>query len=353
MENDFNAAPSRVRESALRIFAVLGFVAILGIGIWGSIKIASGVPNALSSLASAFVSLTSVFVPAGETVTLSAPAAVSSGTPFTLSWTHEKKSVEGSYTFRYDCAEGVYFNSPSVSGSQTTIYCNVPFNFLNSGNSMVLTPVSTNSVPASVTIYVDFTPNGVSKATVTGKTALIIDPATAQTPTTNTPTPTQPTYHPVPVTPGPSTSQTYPVSGSSAQVSNPNGRVDLTARVLEVGVVDKNTGAFTASSTPSRGVTSSSGLYRIAVKFAIENIGTKTSPQFDFAAVLPTLPSYVFNSPMQQELAPGDRIEFTLGFDSVDQSGTSTFTVNVDPSGRINESNKDNNIIHYTITTTP
>jgi hypothetical protein len=55
---------------------------------------------------------------------------------------------------------------------------------------------------------------------------------------------------------------------------------------------------------------------------------------------------------MQQELAPGDRIEFTVGFDSFDPAKPDgIFTVNIDPSGRFNERNKENNIVKYTITT--
>lgn len=334
---------------ATRVLAVFGLVAIIGVGMWGSVKVAQGVPNVFSSIASAFVGLTSIFVPAGETITLSAPSLiVQSGVPFTLSWTHNGKSVDGSYIFRYDCSDGTYFNSPSASGAETTVYCNVPFNFVNSSNAIVLTPVSTKNQFTDVTVYVDFTPNGASRATVTGETTLTIqnDFGAGTPPTTTTPPATQPR----PVTPGPTQTQTFPISGTGTiQASNPNGYVDLAATVIETGVVDKTTGVFTASSTPMR----NSDQLRVAVRFSVENKGTKTSPQFDFNAVLPTFPSHIFSSPLQQELAPGDRIEFTLAFDSFSQSGTGVFTVNVDPSGRINEKNKDNNIVHYTITTSP
>jgi hypothetical protein len=91
-------------------------------------------------------------------------------------------------------------------------------------------------------------------------------------------------------------------------------------------------------------------MYRIAVRFAVENLGTRTSPQWTFNAVLPTYPGNIFSSPSQQALGPGDRIEFTLGFDSVIDADTGVLTVNVDPAGSINESTKANNIIHYTVT---
>jgi hypothetical protein len=228
----------------------------------------------------------------------------------------------------------------------------VPFNFLNSNDSVTLTPFSSKNRFTDVSVYIDFTPNGSSAATVTGKTALTIEndnfaTSPGATGTTSQPSTPPPTHT---VTPGSQTSQTYPLSGG-IPVSNPNGSVDLTAKILEVGVVDKSTGQFISSSTPSRSATANSGQYRLAVRFAIENDGTKTSPQFDFNAVLPTLPLYIFSSPMQQALAPGDRIEFTLGFDSFNAAGDGQITVNVDPSGRINEQNKTNNIVHYTVVT--
>ena len=65
------------------------------------------------------------------------------------------------------------------------------------------------------------------------------------------------------------------------------------------------------------------------------------------------MPMHIFTSQAQQALAPGDSIQFTIGFDLFNPDGNGIFTVNVDPSDRINEPNKDNNIVHYTITTTP
>lgn len=335
-----------------RAVAVVAFIVVALIGMWGSVKVASAVPNAFSAIAAAVVSITSIFVPAGEEITLSAPSLTDSGSAFTLSWEHAQKSVDGSYTFRYDCAEGVHFTSPATSGAEATVFCNVPFNFLNSENSIVLTAVSANQY-ADVTVHIDFTPNGAARATVTGTATLTVtnDGSVTETPvivptTPTTPvTPTAPVV-PKPVTPtkGTETSTTFPV-GTTKPASDPQGYVDLAVRVLEVGVVNKTTGAFTASSTPMR---NPPGGY-VAVRFAVENIGTKTSPQFDFNAVLPTMPSNIFTSPIQAALGPGDRIEFTMGFDKFADADEGVFKVNVDPSSRINEPRKDNNLLTYTV----
>lgn len=338
---------------ATRVFAVLGFVAVIGIGMWGSVQVASGVPGAFSSLAAAFVSLTSVFVPANEAVTLSLPSSVQmSGTPFTLSFAHAHQAGTGSYTFRYDCANGVYFTSPAPTGTPATLYCNVPFNF-NSADSLALTPFSTESRTVPVTVYIDYTPNGASKPTVSGKAVITLE-NDALSGGAGTTTPVQKPSTPSPVAPsaGPSTTRIYPLGGTAAvQQSDPNGYVQFGVHIIDIGVVDRTTGMFISSSTPSLSMATGSGQYRIAVRFAVENNGTKTSPQFSFNAVLPTLPIYIFSSPMQQALAPGDRIEYTLGFDSFDTSSNHIFTVNVDPTSSVNEPNRDLNIIHYTVPT--
>ncbi len=359
MENIPKTSPKGLGQGATRLFAILGFIAVLGIGMWGSVQVARAVPGTLSNIAAAIVSLTSIFVPAGETISLSAPTLdVNSGESFVMTWTHAKKSVDGSYTFRYECADGVHFTSPSATGNNDTVFCNVPFNFLNTNNSITLTAISEKNRYADVTVFIDFTPNGANKATVTGKTTFTISnenlgtsPSTTAT-TTVPSTPSTPAKPTTPVTttphnnPGTPTSQTYPITTTTGPAaSDPNGYVDLAANFIEVGTVDKTTGAFTASSTPSRS-------QRIAIRFSVQNIGTKTSPQFDFNAVLPTIPSSIFSSPMQKELAPGDRIEFTIGFDSFNpDQPDGVFTVNIDPSGRFNERDKNNNIAHYTIHT--
>ena len=337
------------REAVIRAASIGGVIIVLIIGMWGAVSVAKNTPKAFSSLAAVITSLTSVFVPAGEKVIVSAPSlTVNAGETFGISWEHVKKATDGSYTFRYDCADGVAFTSPAPTGEATMIYCNTPFNFINNNNSITLTASSTVNRFVDVTVYIDFTPNGAGKPTVTGSTALTIsNVAVPSTPAVVTPKPVTPRPVVPHNTPGTETSTTYPVTGTGTAISNPNGSVDLVPTIIEEGVVDKTTGVFTASSTPNR----RTDLYRVAVRFAVTNQGTKASGGWTFNAVLPTYPSHVFDSPSQAPLNPGDRIEYTLGFDSLQNVDQSTFVVNVDPTGSINESNKNNNIVSYTVTT--
>ena len=222
------------------------------------------------------------------------------------------------------------------------VFCNTPFNFLNANNSIILTPTSAENRFVDVTLFIDFTPEGASTATVTGSTLITVvnDDATTTTGPTGTTNTT-------PRTAGPEKTDVKlitPINGSTP--SNPNGFVDLRARLIEVGVVDKTTGEFTASSTPNTKMIGK----RVAARFAVENIGTRTSDQWTFNAVLPTFPSHIYSSPTQPALGPNDRIEFTLGFDSFEEDGEGDLVVNVDPVNRINESNKENNVLRTTIT---
>ena len=344
-----NNKRNQVVETGVRVLAVFGFIAIVLIGLWGSVSVARAVPGTLSSLAAAIVSLTSIFVPADEAITISVPSlTVNHNEQFELSWTHENQSVDGSYTFRYDCAPGVSFTSPTRTGSEAAVFCNTPFNFLNASDAIALTAFSDQNRFIDVTVHIDFTPNGASQPTVTGATVLTItNEEQSSSPDATDGTTGGETGGGTPVvTPGEETTDIFVIPNGQTG-SNPNGVVDLTASIIEVGVIEKDTGEFTASSTPSR----TDDEYRVAIRFAITNIGSRTSDQWTFNAVLPTFPAHIFTSPTQQALGPGDRIEFTLGFDSFVDSDEGEFVINIDPARKINESNKDNNIVRHTITT--
>lgn len=337
-----NEQNNRLVAGAVRVLAIVGFIAVILIGVWGSLSLARGVPGAFSSLAAAIVSLTSVFVPANETLTVSPPdGAVALGETFLLTFTHNQRSVNGSYAFRFSCADGVSFSSAAASGTTEKVACETSFEFLNANNSIVLTPVSTKSRFVDVPVVIDFTPEGAAAPTVSGSAIVTIEnSAVAGSPAAGG-------TGIVPRTPGKETT-TIDVISPGVSPSDPNGVPDLAARFIELGVVDKDTGLFTASSTPSKSAIGK----RVAARFAVENLGTKTSPQWTFNAVLPTFPSHIFSSPVQQALAPGDRIEFTLGFDSFEEDNEGILIVNVDPTDSINEPNKDNNIAKYTIKVT-
>lgn len=334
---DYTDTRSHLAGSASRILAIIGFIALIAIGMYGSVRVAQSVPGLFSQMGAAIVSITSIFVPAEETITVSLPSyTVPHDAPVTVAYEHRNRDSEGAYAFRYSCVDDVRIETVQ-GGAIVPIACNTPYAFVPFNNSVTVTPLSEKARYADVEIFVVYSPEDGSTPII-GSVLMTIENLKADTSKPAAPTPSTPQ---TPVTPSaPPKKETIVVPQGRA--SDPNGYTDLTARVIEVGYMD-STGAFVASSTPSR-------QYRIGVRFAIENIGTKTSNEFTFSAVLPTFPPYTYFSPAQVALGPGDRIEFTIGFDSFEQDNTGEFVVNVDPTARVNERNKDNNIIRSTVT---
>jgi len=141
---------------------------------------------------------------------------------------------------------------------------------------------------------------------------------------------------------GEKTEQLVQFVGGTTVAEDPNGKADLGIHVLGTGILDPETNIFTPADiikTTDRG----------AVQFEVTNLGTKTSEEWTFDAVLPTNPPHTFHSDNQQVLAPGERIEFTLGFDAVIHEEEGVITITIDPDNSIEEVTKENNIAKITI----
>lgn len=157
-------------------------------------------------------------------------------------------------------------------------------------------------------------------------------------------TPTTPviggnTISPTPITPNAGTEENrvYRTNPITPIFNNLYGSVDLEATINEIGYLNSNNDLIATSTL----VVGKIG----AVKFTVKNIGTKTSDGWTFNAVLPTSPSHIFHSEGQKALAPGEKIEFTMGFDKLRIGEQMPIIINVDPTGGMKESNKTNNIV--------
>lgn len=338
--------PNRdIRTASLKGLAVVGFIAILIFGIWGVIQVGRMLPNVFSAISAAAVSLSSIFVPA-ERLELTLPSAnVASGEPFTLTWTHEGKRAEGTYTVSFECRDGLSMEAPSRNGVYQKVFCNTPFNLTNETSSMKLIALSNQSRYLDVPMKLTFTRLSDSKVTAETQTALTVvnekisttvaaptTPSTPATPTTGTG-----------VRPGTPSRNTYVIT-QAGRVSDPNGRPDLAVTILDTGTIDANN-IYTKAGAVKR-------TERGAVRFVVENQGTKTIDGWAFNAVLPTLPMHIFSSPMQPALGPGDKVEYTLGFDQVDGAATgNSITINADPTNSVwNEITENNNIAKVILT---
>lgn len=157
-------------------------------------------------------------------------------------------------------------------------------------------------------------------------------PVATSTPVTTIPVVTTPPPTP---TQGPETVAVYPAGGTVAQA--PYGKADLMITITEVGYLESaSTASFVKSKTVPKGK-------RPAIKFTVRNAGTNVSGSWEFTAKLPTRSTYTFDSPKQRSLAPGEYVDYTLGFDKADD-GTNDIIVTVDSGKDVAESSESNNV---------
>ena len=379
------------KSKALTIFIVSSVAAILAglIIVWGILNVFGSFKPAafyvFSNAASAMQSFSMLFRSDEKLSIESSNRSVNSGELFTLSLDHiNKNGTEGEYSINYPCIVGfklerLYNNKMEelVCGQKVVL-----------GNSRLknITLKSTldilESVDLPLTVYykgadgdiIDMlyaqtlitvvNKNGSNFATVdvtasSTKTQSplatnVVGSKTEASANNNKIVTTKKIATPASTVPNKNASGTSTVVNSVQKVGNktektliyystgpatssPNGLIDLEARILELGVIDKNTNVFTASSSPSANV-------RVAVKFEVINNGTKQSGAWAFNAVLPTFPNYIYIGDYQPSLMPGEKVEFTIGFDSVERKKNGEFVVNIDPNNSVKESIETNNI---------
>ncbi len=351
-------------EKVVLYTAITGIV-VLAIALFGAAFIK--IPTSIQTAA---VEISSVFYPADTRLQLSLESRyVENGVPLTLSWSAPATDIPGSFLFAYKCAQGLTVFMENRDGEYEPINCEQPTEPLVSGNQVRIRLTSTENrfldVPLAVAFYPEGDPSPLffSRALVTvenpriafspslrpdGTVATSTTPDTPTPPETTTPTPPakKPTEQTTPRQ-GASTSESFqiPRIDGSAQTAprTLTGKSDLSVKIMNVGYIDDATKGFVITNTVEKNNVS-------AVMFAVENTGTNSSGSWDFAAILPTNPPYIFQSPTQRELLPGERIEFTMGFDRVKEGASSVeIKINIDPSQKISESNETNNSTIATI----
>ncbi len=303
---------SKIAQITAKIMAGLAGIAVLALVIVTAIKADPYAPKLPAVISAAAVSLSSFFTPAHNNnvpAVTSATGATADQTPSPAA----SSLVVSIPTLNPSPSAGTTADANTTTTSQSST-AGTP-----SGQTDPTTSSHANGGTAS-------TPTPTPAPTSTGTTGS----GSSGVITTGTSTQTV----------GPKTQKTYPVTGTGA--SSATGKPDLAVTILDIGTVDKTSGAYTATTTLK-------STDRIAVRFQVANIGTKATGAWYFNAVLPTYPSYIFSSDAEQSLNPGDRIEFTVGFDDVAQANGNIVVINADPTGSINEISKANNIASTTI----
>lgn len=271
------------------ILAIVGFLILIIIVVWGLIH--------LASLSSGWFG--NLFKTKHDTaISITAPNTAVSGTPTQIKWKYAT-SDKGSYAFLYECGTGVEFGAPVDSTHFARIPCGAAFKLGTSTTSAYILPVLTATSSTKTNMTILFIPTGTGTQ-AQGVSAITVTPRIA----TTTPVVTKPDTTPAKT---PDTTPTPVVHGPA----------DLSVRITGVSVDAYGNGIAT---------------------FDISNVGGSTTGTWYFTANLPTQSPYTYVSPAQAPLSPGSHIVNTLNFT---QAASGNFYVNVSPTG--GETNTNNN----------
>lgn len=340
-------AKKQVKDIAVKGLAVVGFVALLAIGTWGTIQMIRTGPSVFLDLSVAVSNFTGRFFSAGTPslhITLKSYNVAHDKT-FEFMWSVENVPHEVSYAFVYECADGLSFLTPRTTDDSTRISCGEIYAFDTDKNALTLIPLSLDNRFLDSTVKLLLVEGDIIVAedevllTVINEEVGLSNFGLGASTTTTLPSksagrtdggiqiPYAPVYTTVPV----------------PRSSDPNGYVDLSIEIIRVGALEGNSNRF------SRNDATLDRDRRGGVMFVIRNLGTKTSEQWSFEAELPTRPSFTFRRNAEQALAPGDRIEYTLGFDRLVSRDTGEIVISIDPRNTIDESNENNNKAAITV----
>ncbi len=297
-------------ENAGRIIATIGLIILLILGAWGIIIIAfdaspffSGIEGNISGLfgsgstAPQSVSTTTPTASLPESLTLSAASStLLSGQPLSISWSDQNATGSRGFLISYSCTNDLTIQSPLPTGTYHTAVCNTNFNYTNAQSQTTLIPRLTGTQPAEASITVSAISLETGSTTASASVTVSISPTTAHAASSQ-----------------PSNISSYATAASGGiYASNPYGTPNLAVRIVALGYIDPQTGAF----IPFQGAyTPQAPSATMAVQFDIKNIGTKsTPPGWQFTAALPVYPAYTYPSNPEPALAPGSGIIFNLSW---------------------------------------
>ncbi len=297
------------------ILAIIGFIILCVIIIWGLVHVVGLSRGVFSSL----------FPKTTPTIIITSPIDTTSGTPTTISWKYTP-TAQGSYAFLYQCQDGLQIQTISPNNTISTIPCGAAFRVLpmttTQGNTVTVVPTSPRDTTTAVPFSIIFIPT--TGTQVQGSASIAIRPGSVAVVAPTTPKPQTPVAQPTtrPVTHASHTKTTHKVTPSHTY-SAP----ELAVRIIAIGIIDPITGAF-VHRAPTYNDTG-------AVQFDIANVGGGRTGTWYFSAILPTNPSYTYESPAQQSLSSGDHILNTLQFTQVQNGGVFQVTTNTGKTARV------------------
>ena len=293
------------------ILAIVGFIILIVVVIWGLVNLAGVSSTWFSSL----------FGKSENVIEVTAPKSAKSGESFSISWKY-KEPTPGTYAFLYQCQGGLQLQTPGPAGGMNGIPCGAAFTIASVNNTVSVTPLLSGNSELDVPVSIIFMPSATStdstsspqassgKATEQAQGSATVRILPSETPaldSTGSPQ-AEPTPTPAP-TPTP-TPAPAPVPAPA-----PKTPADLSVRITSV---------------------TTDGYGNGTAVFDIVNVGGTSSGTYYFTANLPTQSGYTYTSPAQSSLAPGSHIISTLRFS---QAASGVFSVSITTP----DSNQSNN----------
>ena len=289
------------------ILAIVGFIILIVVVIWGLVNLAGISRGWFSSLFGK-----------NSGIVVTAPKSATSGTPFSISWKYSEPGA-GTYAFLYQCQSGFQLQTPSPGGTMNGIPCGAAFTLASGKKEVSLTPFLSRNESLDVPLTIIFMPSATGTSPSAGNSGgtqqaqgsatVTIKPAEAAASPAPAPSPA-----PTPAAPTPAPTPAY-VPPAATQVSK--APADLSVRITSL-----------SSDAYGHGVAT----------FDIENVGGSSSGTYYFMAQLPVSggsppyaggyggTQYTYSSTAQSPLLPGEHILSTLRF-SQPISGTVSVSI--------------------------
>lgn len=311
MEND--------PQTKLRPLLVGGFIALVVVLVWLAVQLVAVLPGAFNSLASIAESIQN-YRPVNTLNMQTEQSIVGSGKDFVISW--ESPRRDGKLTFTYYCVDDVLIEIiDTETNLNTHLDCGEEFPVTS--NPLTLRATTEEQRFVDFTYKLTYTPSGADivteSNTITIVNAQIADKTTDKDNEIATSTPDTTTTDTVTATSEEVLYRTVEVPTYKIPVSDPNGYTELSIAYVGTGVVRNN---FFHQVSPIR----PSDI--IAARFAVKNIGTKTSDEWTFSTELSS--GFNYNSGDQLPLKPNEEAILTVVFPNRLLAGTYSFIAEVD-----------------------
>lgn len=335
-----NVTPER-KQNVLKSLALAGLLAIIIFIAWVSVQIVSVFPNAVSSLASLADSVYSYDPRDEKDITLTTPVNdAKSGETITIAW--DRPLQTGTYAFTFTCQEGVAVEIKTSENTFGNAECNKSYD-LGGVDAADIVIVSEKNYQVDFNYTLAYLKTNSTESTAKTSQSFVVTndrlaPAEDEvTVNDETITPTTPepevageaTPTPTPVTSGtPVTTYEYTYA---IPVSNPNGYTDLSVSYKGIGRIN-NSGIFINTGVVRKDEAG-------AIQFVVHNLGTKTSEEWSFEAVLPG--GVTFNSKDQDPLKPNERATLTFNFPAINETSVQKFSFEIEVDKDTNSKNDE------------